>query len=153
MSEGDKAKINQELTLKLSTSIEEELHKAFKNNNHKYNNKSRSLIFNLKDQKNKLYRKVLLGKITPERLVNMSPEELASTELARWRENEKKNMIELIKRDAEDQANQVIVKKTHKGEEFITENDLISDSPLSEAAKKNGMFRTCFLHLLIIFIF
>ena len=114
----------------------------FKCTNNKYNIKSRSLIFNLKDPKNTLYRKVLNGKISPERLVNMSAEELASSELARWRENEKKTMIELIKRDAFDQVNQVIVKKTHKGEEFITENDLITEIPHPDTISKTGMFNS-----------
>lgn len=118
---------------KLSLHIENELFKVFKAVNSKYQTKSRSLIFNLRDTKNTLYRKVLLGKVSPERLVNMSPEELASAELSRWREHEKKTMIQLITRDAFDQANQVIVKKTHKGEEFI-ENDLVLDLPTSSSS-------------------
>ncbi|KAH9497772.1 Death-inducer obliterator 1 [Dermatophagoides farinae] len=118
---------------KLSLHIENELFKVFKAVNSKYQTKSRSLIFNLRDTKNTLYRKVLLGKVSPERLVNMTPEELASAELSRWREHEKKTMIQLITRDAFDQANQVIVKKTHKGEEFI-ENDLVLDLPTSSSS-------------------
>lgn len=135
----DKTKISAEEILKLSNQIEDELFKIFKCTNNKYNVKSRSLIFNLKDPKNSLFRKVLSGKITPERLVNMSAEELASAELARWREMEKKTMIELITRDAVDQANQVIVKKTHKGEEFIENTDLILDLPAEVSlTSKNG---------------
>ncbi|KAI2809191.1 Death-inducer obliterator 1 [Blomia tropicalis] len=127
LSNKDKAKVLPDSISKLSHLIEEELFKIFKSNAHKYTTKSRSLMFNLKDQKNTLFRKVLVGKITPQRLVNMTPEQLASVELARWRENEKKNTLELIKRDAVEQVNQVIVKKTHKGEEFITDTTLISD--------------------------
>lgn len=41
--------------------------------------KYRSLMFNMKDQKNPdLRRKVLLGQVKPERLLEMSPEEMAS---------------------------------------------------------------------------
>lgn len=129
MNEKEKAKISKVNFSKLAKRIEEELFKIFRATNHKYNVKSRSLIFNLKDPKNSLFSRVLLGEITPERLASMTPEELASSELARWRENEKKTMIELIKRDAVDQANQVIVKKTHKGEEFIAESDIVTDLP------------------------
>ncbi|KAJ6224915.1 hypothetical protein RDWZM_003460 [Blomia tropicalis] len=100
LSNKDKAKVLPDSISKLSHLIEEELFKIFK---------------------------ILVGKITPQRLVNMTPEQLASVELARWRENEKKNTLELIKRDAVEQVNQVIVKKTHKGEEFITDTTLISD--------------------------
>ena len=99
----------------------------------KYRNKYRSLIFNLKDPKNQgLFRKVINGKIGPERLVQMSAEELASSELAKWREREKISMLEMIKRDAADKVNQVIVKKTHKGEELIESNSAI------EATEKLG---------------
>ncbi|XAR68702.1 hypothetical protein NMG60_11000049 [Bertholletia excelsa] len=48
--------------------------------------KYRSIVFNLKDPKNPdLRRKVLLGEVKPERLINMTPEEMASDE--RQREN------------------------------------------------------------------
>ncbi|KAL6987999.1 hypothetical protein U1Q18_013746 [Sarracenia purpurea var. burkii] len=48
--------------------------------------KYRSIMFNLKDPKNPDFRrKVLLGLVKPERLVNMAPEEMASDE--RQREN------------------------------------------------------------------
>lgn len=144
MSSSDRSRISSDSFEKLSKKIEEEINRMFKGNIHKYTSKSRSLMFNLKDQKNSLYRKVMLAKISPERLVNMSAEELASSELARWRENEKKITLELIKRDAVDQANQVIVKKTHKGEEFITENDLISELPsVDTVTAKIGEF-LCF---------
>lgn len=57
----------------------------------------------------------------------MSAEELASSELAKWREREKISMLEMIKRDAADKVNLVIVKKTHKGEELI-ESTIVSES-------------------------
>lgn len=105
---------------KLAADIEAQLNLCFKEAP-KYMAKFRSLLFNLRDQKNQgLVRNVLSGEITPAKLVRMSPDEMASHELAKWRERENKHSIELIKRDAELIAQQVIVKKTHKGEEVIS---------------------------------
>ncbi|GCB78444.1 hypothetical protein scyTo_0019411, partial [Scyliorhinus torazame] len=39
-----------------------------------------------------LFRQVLLGEITPQRLVLMSPTELASLELMEWRKRENKHL-------------------------------------------------------------
>lgn len=104
----------------LAVDIEAQLNSCFKETP-KYMAKFRSLLFNLRDQKNQgLVRNVLSGEVTPAKLVRMSPEEMASHELAKWRERENKHSIELIKRDAELTAQQVIVKKTHKGEEVIS---------------------------------
>lgn len=105
---------------KLASEIEGQLSECFKDTQ-KYLNKFRSLIFNLGDPKNQgLVRNVLTGEIPPAKLVRMSPDEMASHELAKWRERENKHSIELIKRDAQLAAQQVIVKKTHKGEEVIS---------------------------------
>ncbi|KAJ1621717.1 transcription factor S-II, central domain-containing protein [Pavlovales sp. CCMP2436] len=52
-----------------------------------YKNKLRSLLFNLKDQKNTdLVCSVICGSITPEKLVTMDPKDMASTETKKWRE-------------------------------------------------------------------
>ncbi|RWS25974.1 death-inducer obliterator 1-like protein [Leptotrombidium deliense] len=117
----DLKNIKDEDIKKIASKIEEEMYQYFnKDTSGKYRTRYRSLVFNLKDSKNQgLFRKVLTGKIEPSRLVRMSPEELASPELAKWRERENKHTLEMIKRDAEQQAQQVIVKKTHKGEELI----------------------------------
>lgn len=105
----------------LATEIEDQLNECFKEGTQKYLNKFRSLVFNLRDSRNQnLVKNVLTGEITPSRLVRMSPDEMASHELAKWRERENKHSIELIKRDAQLAAQQVIVKKTHKGEEVIS---------------------------------
>lgn len=106
---------------KLATEIESQLYDCFaKDSFQKYLTKYRSLIFNLKDAKNQgLVKNVITGEISPAKLVRMSHDEMASHELAKWREMENKHSIELIKRDAELAAQQVIVKKTHKGEEVI----------------------------------
>ena len=135
--------ISSEEIRKIANRIEEELFKLFKDTSNKYKNKYRSLIFNLKDSKNQgLFRKVVNGKISPERLVQMSAEELASSELAKWREREKISMLEMIKRDAADKVNQVIVKKTHKGEEVI-ESTIVNESPLEPKIGKI-LTKTCF---------
>lgn len=55
--------------------IEEEIHTEFKNTDTKYKNKIRSRVANLRDKKNPALREnVLLGSITPQRLVKMTPE-------------------------------------------------------------------------------
>jgi len=121
----------------LSSEIEGQLNENFKEGSPKYLNKYRSLIFNLRDTKNQaLVKNVLTGEIPPARLVKMSPDEMASHELAKWRERENKHSIELIKRDAQLAAQQVIVKKTHKGEEVISAPALNDpDDPTVEVNK------------------
>lgn len=51
--------------------------------------------------------------------VRLSPEELASQELAEWRDQESKHQLELIKKSELDllAASKTYVLKTHKGEE------------------------------------
>lgn len=51
--------------------------------------------------------------------VRLSPEELASQELAEWRDQEAKHQLELIKKSELDllAASKTYVLKTHKGEE------------------------------------
>ncbi|KAJ8322134.1 hypothetical protein KUTeg_000605 [Tegillarca granosa] len=112
---------------KIALSIEEELFKLFKETGHKYKSRYRSLIFNIKDTKNKgLFRKILKRNIKPFDLVRMNPEELASKELARWREEEAKHTLELIETTEKEHMKEHlhIRKKTHKGEIDIEEDDL-----------------------------
>ncbi|KAF0295041.1 PHD finger protein 3 [Amphibalanus amphitrite] len=94
--------------------------------NFKYKAKYRSLMFNLKDEKNRgLFRKVLLREIDPARLVTMSADELASKELAEWREREEKKELEAIEKHELDMlalGNKFLI-KTHKGEQIIEEDD------------------------------
>ncbi|KAK8783701.1 hypothetical protein V5799_009932 [Amblyomma americanum] len=78
---------------RMAVRIEEELFKFFRDTGTRYKSKYRSLVFNIKDSRNQgLFRKILRGKIPPDRLVRMTPEELASKELARWREQENKHV-------------------------------------------------------------
>lgn len=88
----------------------------------KYRAKYRSLVFNIKDRKNdSLFLKICEKTIKPNQFVRMSAEELASQQLAQWRENENKHQLEMIKKSELDllAASKSYVLKTHKGEEVI----------------------------------
>ncbi|CAG8574751.1 8449_t:CDS:2 [Paraglomus brasilianum] len=83
-----------------------------------YKSKFRSLYTNLKDKKNSSLRlKVVKGDIFPEKLVNMSSEDLANPEL--------KSMTEKIRRESINKSvlqapvHEPRIKKTHKGEFII----------------------------------
>ncbi|ETN65750.1 hypothetical protein AND_002473 [Anopheles darlingi] len=88
----------------------------------KYRAKYRSLVFNIKDRKNlSLFQKICEKIIEPKQLVRMTADELASQELAQWRENETKHQLEMIKKTELESlacAKNYVV-KTHKGEELI----------------------------------
>ncbi|XP_061600691.1 PHD finger protein 3 [Cololabis saira] len=96
---------------------ERELFHLFKDTDNKYKNKYRSLMFNLKDTKNNvLFKRVLKGEISPGNLIRMSPEELASKELAAWRQRENRHTIEMIEKEQREVERRPITKITHKGE-------------------------------------
>ncbi|XP_033727840.1 uncharacterized protein LOC117317151 isoform X2 [Pecten maximus] len=125
----------------LALSVEGELFKCFKDTNTKYKAKYRSLIFNLKDSKNQgLFRKVLSGTIKPYRLVRMTAEELASRELAMWREYETKHNLEMIEMTEKEHMKEqhTIVKKTHKGEVTLEEEDLSTLDSKPEVSKQKS---------------
>ncbi|XP_070516432.1 death-inducer obliterator 1 isoform X2 [Cardiocondyla obscurior] len=109
----------------LAFNIELEMYKYFKDTGSKYKAKYRSLVFNIKDTKNlTLFRKIADYSLTPDAVVRLSPDEMASQELAEWREKETKHQLEMIKKNELDlmaQAKSIVV-KTHKGEQII-END------------------------------
>ncbi|XP_052241831.1 death-inducer obliterator 1-like isoform X2 [Dreissena polymorpha] len=110
----------------LALSIEGELFKCFKDTDSKYKAKYRSLVFNIKDPKNNgLFRKILNHRIRPSKLVRMSADELASKELAQWREQETKHTLEMIKQVETSNLKEPVhlTKKTHKGEVEVEEED------------------------------
>lgn len=117
-------------TRRMAVRIEEELFKCFRGDTgSRYKSRYRSLVFNIRDSRNQgLFRKILRGKIAPDRLVRMTPEELASKELARWREQENKHAIEMIKKEqmeaAQNVSSHALLKKTHKGEVEIDDDNL-----------------------------
>ncbi|XP_077585539.1 PHD finger protein 3 [Stigmatopora nigra] len=101
----------------VSKKTERELFHMYKDTENKYKNKYRSLMFNLKDTKNNvLFKKVLKGEISPANLIRMSPEELASKELAAWRKRENRHTIEMIEKEQREVERRPIIKITHKGE-------------------------------------
>ncbi|XP_014792533.1 PREDICTED: PHD finger protein 3-like [Calidris pugnax] len=121
-------KIPEERAAKVATRIERELFSFFRDTDAKYKNKYRSLMFNLKDPKNKiLFKKVLKGEVTPDHLIKMSPEELASKELAAWRQRENRHTIEMIEKEQREVERRPITKITHKGEIEIE-----SETPMKE---------------------
>ena len=87
-------KISDEEIRKLAEEIEEQLFSLFNGDTGmKYKTRYRSLIFNIKDLKNEgLFRKILTGQIKPDHLVRMTADELASEELAEWRQKESQHV-------------------------------------------------------------
>ncbi|XP_006611986.1 uncharacterized protein LOC102676589 isoform X3 [Apis dorsata] len=125
IKETEDLKLTDEEIADLAYNIELELYKYFKDTGAKYKAKYRSLVFNIKDTKNlTLFRKIADRSLTPDAVVRLSPDEMASQELAEWREKETKHQLEMIKKNELDlmaQAKSIVV-KTHKGEQII-END------------------------------
>jgi len=125
IKETEDLKLSNEEIADLACNIELELYKYFKDTGSKYKAKYRSLVFNIKDTKNlTLFRKIADRSLTPDAVVRLSPDEMASQELAEWREKETKHQLEMIKKNELDlmaQAKSIVV-KTHKGEQII-END------------------------------
>uniref|UniRef100_A0A8C5D271 TFIIS central domain-containing protein n=1 Tax=Gadus morhua TaxID=8049 RepID=A0A8C5D271_GADMO len=74
---------------RMAVSIEKEMFNLCMNTDSKYKNKYRSLMFNLKDPKNKgLFYRVVWGDVSPFRLVRLSAEELLSREISEWRKSD-----------------------------------------------------------------
>jgi len=125
--------VGEEEVQKIALNIEEEMHAYFRDTGIKYKSKYRSLVFNIKDPKNlTLFRKIADKSVTPFQLVRLSPEELASQELAQWREREAKHQLEMIKKNELDlmALSKTYVMKTHKGEQVIeTDESMKTDVP------------------------
>ncbi|KAK5853901.1 hypothetical protein PBY51_015018 [Eleginops maclovinus] len=110
-------KVSVERASELAKKTERELFHLYKDTDNKYKNKYRSLMFNLKDTKNNvLFKRVLKGEVSPSNLIRMSPEELASKELAAWRQRENRHTIEMIEKEQREAERRPITKITHKGE-------------------------------------
>ncbi|NXA52779.1 PHF3 protein, partial [Nothocercus julius] len=131
-------KIPEERAAKVATRIEKELFSFFRDTDSKYKNKYRSLMFNLKDPKNNiLFKKVLKGEVTPDHLIRMSPEELASKELAAWRQRENRHTIEMIEKEQREVERRPITKITHKGEIEIESETPIKEQEAMEIQEPN----------------
>ncbi|KAF5299967.1 hypothetical protein FQA39_LY11340 [Lamprigera yunnana] len=121
----DDIKVTKEELTKISSEIESQLYKCFGDTGQKYRNKYRSLIFNIKDTKNQtLWRRICEKSINAYQLVRLSPDDLASQELALWRERENKHQLEMITKSELEQLgrNRTFVFKTHKGEQVLEDN-------------------------------
>lgn len=109
----------------ISNEIESQLYKCFGDTGQKYKNKYRSLIFNIKDAKNQtLWRRICEKAVNPYQLVRLSPDDLASQELALWREREAKHQLDMIKKSELELLNctRQYVFKTHKGEQVFEDD-------------------------------
>ncbi|XP_030027616.2 death-inducer obliterator 1 isoform X2 [Manduca sexta] len=129
MAEYDGPKFSEDEIQQYAFETEDELHDLFRDVGMKYKAKYRSLMFNIKDRKNlTLWEKICERSITPKQLVRLSPEELASQELAQWRDKEAKHQLELIKKSELDllAASKTYVLKTHKGEEVMETKESVS---------------------------
>ncbi|XP_066526286.1 death-inducer obliterator 1 isoform X2 [Hoplias malabaricus] len=86
VSDSDDLSMSENEVGRLAVSIEKEMFNLCMNTDSKYKNKYRSLMFNLKDPKNKgLFYRVINGEVSPFRLVRLSPEELLSKDISDWR--------------------------------------------------------------------
>ncbi|ENN78709.1 hypothetical protein YQE_04881, partial [Dendroctonus ponderosae] len=122
----------------ISIEIETELYKCFGDTGQKYKNKYRSLIFNIKDPKNQtLWRRICEKSISSYELVRLSPDDMASQELAKWREQEAKHQLDMIKKSEIEllNCNRQYVLKTHKGEEVLEDNTIGNKADNTEIIK------------------
>lgn len=124
-------KVSVERASEVARKTERELFNLHKDTDSKYKSKYRSLMFNLKDSKNNvLFRRVLKGDIAPAVLSRMTAEELASKELAAWRQRENRHTIEMIEKEQREVERRPITKITHKGEiEIESEEPVKSAEP------------------------
>ncbi|XP_069478603.1 SPOC domain-containing protein 1 isoform X2 [Ambystoma mexicanum] len=118
----------EESVRNVASNIEYELFALCKGTAHLYKKKYRTLAFNLRDPKNKLFREVVLGEVTPQCLVLMSPTELASQELTEWRDQENKHALDIIEEEERKVQTWQVTKLTHKG---LIEIDADTDQMLS----------------------
>ncbi|KAM3936091.1 SPOC domain-containing protein 1 [Leptodactylus fuscus] len=129
--------IPDETLKKMAEHVEEELYSLYHNTGMRYKSKYRSLIFNLKDPKNKVFfRRVVLGEISPQCLVQMTPTEMAYQELTNWRNQERQHALEMIERtEKETNLKQQMTKLTHKGliEIDVAPDQMFSLEDLSDA--------------------
>ncbi|KAK9365360.1 transcription factor S-II, central domain-containing protein [Lipomyces kononenkoae] len=116
----------QEFAEKLSLEIEYSMYeqlavKTDKDVGHKYRDKFRTILFNLKDAKNSVLRqRVLSGEITPDHLVRMAPEEMMNPELQKLAEAVR---AESISQSILKKVEAPRIRRTHKGEEFVGDVD------------------------------
>ncbi|KAG8143019.1 hypothetical protein E2320_000298 [Naja naja] len=115
LNESPDLDVQKNVASKIAKKVEMEIFKQFGRVDRLYKNKYRSLLFNLKSTGNQLFHKLMLGKVTPRRLVQMNSLEMASKELAEWRAKKNKRELEIIEKEARDVPRRCCEKFTHKG--------------------------------------
>nr|XP_020838674.1 LOW QUALITY PROTEIN: SPOC domain-containing protein 1 [Phascolarctos cinereus] len=109
--------VGEEAVRGIAANIEAAIFELMQCTDYRYKTKYRSLVFNLRDPRNKdLFLQVIRGDITPQGLVRMSATELASQELAEWRDREVKHGLEIIEKQQREAPRCRVTKVTHKGE-------------------------------------
>ncbi|XP_072465986.1 SPOC domain-containing protein 1 isoform X2 [Notamacropus eugenii] len=109
--------VGEEAVRGIAANIEAAIFDLMQCTDYRYKTKYRSLVFNLRDPRNKdLFLQVIRGDITPQGLVRMSATELASQELAEWRDREVKHGLEIIEKQQREAPSCRVTKLTHKGE-------------------------------------
>ncbi|XP_056651241.1 SPOC domain-containing protein 1 isoform X4 [Monodelphis domestica] len=109
--------VGEEAVRGIAANIEAAIFDLMQCTDYRYKTKYRSLVFNLRDPRNKdLFLQVIRGDITPQGLVRMSATELASQELAEWRDREVKHGLEIIEKQQREAPSFRVTKLTHKGE-------------------------------------
>ncbi|KAE8624437.1 hypothetical protein XENTR_v10005946 [Xenopus tropicalis] len=135
--------VQEETLLNAAKNIEQEIFALFYHTDARYKKKYRSILFNLKDPNNKvLFRRLVLGEITPQHLASLSSTEMAGDELTNWRNEEKKHVLDMIEKQEREHQQIQVTKLTHKGIIEIDTNpdqnwsleDLIGSNWLSDAA-------------------
>ncbi|XP_048357573.1 uncharacterized protein LOC125435416 [Sphaerodactylus townsendi] len=108
--------IQEDAVLRIAKKVEKALFNLSCSVDQHYKNKYRSLLFNLKSAKNQhLFCKVILGMISPKKLVQMNALELAPEDLAEWRARERKHALEVIEKEEREAPRCCLTKFTHKG--------------------------------------
>ncbi|KAM6980810.1 death-inducer obliterator 1-like [Aplochiton taeniatus] len=126
-SDSDDLTMTESEVGKLAVAIEKEMFNLCLSTDSKYKNKYRSLMFNLKDPKNKgLFYKVVWGELSPFRLVRLSAEELLSKEISEWRKPDTTEAQSLSGRTQSGQP-----KSGHRQESVPREVDM-EEAPPSE---------------------
>ncbi|XP_062961538.1 SPOC domain-containing protein 1 isoform X1 [Cynocephalus volans] len=109
--------LSEEKVEDVAAGIEAALFDLTQVTNCRYKTKYRSLLFNLRDPRNPdLFLKVVCGDVTPHDLVRMNSTQLAPQELACWRDQQEKRVLEIIEQQQKEPRRLPASKMTHKGE-------------------------------------
>lgn len=93
--------------------IEQALFSRHKAVNKDYNSFFRSLVFNVKDEKNtSLRERIFKGELSPRELVKMETKDLANKEIMQYREEQEKKLFTEVFKKKEPE---IVIRKTKKG--------------------------------------